>query len=55
VIQFTGTFPNGTSFRRGEHGVVCELKYQEGRVFVGIRTEDGRVFRTGHPQAFTLA
>ena len=54
TIQFTGTFPNGVSFRRGERGVITELKLQEGRVFVGIRTEDGRVFKTGHPKAFTL-
>jgi len=30
------------------------LKLQEGRVFIGIRTEDGRIFRTGHPKAFVL-
>ena len=53
-ILFSGTFPDGVTFHRDELGVVTELKLKEGRVFVGIRTEDGRVFRTGHPKAFTL-
>ncbi|HVP74442.1 MAG TPA: hypothetical protein VMS63_00360 [Gaiellaceae bacterium] len=45
--------PIGERFKRGESVTVSELRLAEdGRVYVGVRTDDGLVFRATFLEAF---